>query len=314
MAIKICPACGIKNQVRQHNINERPICGRCGTSLDADPTSSPISYKCMICGYNGAMESLSNGRVYHKQCQLNLTKSIEQINSQIWEHDLEVRKLKSQLEETNSLAYIAKAFFIGNKIDVVNVNKQIRLRESSIQQLSARIKTLTEPLFSLYTFWLTYPPDWDERCSQVRLERGRRCADCGSSRYVQKLHVHHRVPISKGGNHALYNLVLLCESCHSRVHGNRIFPYSDVSNVGAFGKRLTLLQNAVSSRSIVHFHYRKDNGQKSVRSIRPEGFENFGDLLCVYGHCYLRNARRTFAVKRMNNAQAVNSPGRCYDK
>ena len=34
-------------------------------------------------------------------------------------------------------------------------------------------------------------------------------------------HVHHILPLSEGGTHAMSNLQSLCKSCHSRIHAQR---------------------------------------------------------------------------------------------
>jgi len=38
---------------------------------------------------------------------------------------------------------------------------------------------------------------------------------CGSKTGVQ---VHHKVPVSHGGSHAMSNLLTLCSKCHSKQH------------------------------------------------------------------------------------------------
>lgn len=35
MAIATCPSCGAKNRVEDRGPNQHPVCGRCGTALDA---------------------------------------------------------------------------------------------------------------------------------------------------------------------------------------------------------------------------------------------------------------------------------------
>jgi len=44
---------------------------------------------------------------------------------------------------------------------------------------------------------------------------GYRCRICGST---ERLHVHHIVPLSRGGTHALENLITLCYRCHATQH------------------------------------------------------------------------------------------------
>lgn len=79
-----------------------------------------------------------------------------------------------------------------------------------------------------------YPPDWQTRRTSVFFRENGRCQSCGAragrcpttreSRWrhpkpkVVGAHVHHRLPIRKGGTHALDNLELLCDSCHLAKH------------------------------------------------------------------------------------------------
>ncbi|WP_018933295.1 HNH endonuclease [Gracilibacillus lacisalsi] len=41
------------------------------------------------------------------------------------------------------------------------------------------------------------------------------CSNCGAT---EKLHLHHIVPLVKGGSNRITNITPLCEECHSRVH------------------------------------------------------------------------------------------------
>jgi hypothetical protein len=62
---------------------------------------------------------------------------------------------------------------------------------------------------------LNYPEDWAELKRQVLVRDAHRCANCGSS---GEMHVHHIVPLSKGGTNNLTNLKALCRDCHVLVH------------------------------------------------------------------------------------------------
>lgn len=60
-----------------------------------------------------------------------------------------------------------------------------------------------------------YPPNWAELRLEILRRDGHRCGNCGST---TNLHVHHIVPLSKGGSSDPGNLRTLCESCHKRLH------------------------------------------------------------------------------------------------
>lgn len=85
-----------------------------------------------------------------------------------------------------------------------------------------------------------YPEDWEIRRAQVCIRENGICEICGGwcgdltvpdeyiwlglyyGKIVRGAHVHHKIPISKGGNHSLENLQLLCEDCHEKLHpGNK---------------------------------------------------------------------------------------------
>jgi hypothetical protein len=60
-----------------------------------------------------------------------------------------------------------------------------------------------------------YPPDWEDLRRQALHRDGSRCGNCGGA---LNLHVHHIVPLSKGGSNQLGNLRTLCDVCHKRLH------------------------------------------------------------------------------------------------
>lgn len=68
-----------------------------------------------------------------------------------------------------------------------------------------------------------YPPDWDDRRRTARVRDGYACGLCGwphgAQRRVRNLHVHHREPLSRGGNNSFENLVTLCHVCHRKQEG-----------------------------------------------------------------------------------------------
>lgn len=61
-----------------------------------------------------------------------------------------------------------------------------------------------------------YPDDWNVRRQRVLNRDGRTCQQCGDT--GSPLHVHHVVPIGKGGGNDLENLITVCESCHENIH------------------------------------------------------------------------------------------------
>ncbi len=80
------------------------------------------------------------------------------------------------------------------------------------------LKTLQK---SIYDYWPSYPPDWNERKQRIKQER-KTCSRCGktSTRKYRKypLEFHHTIPINAGGNHLDSNVELICKSCHKKEH------------------------------------------------------------------------------------------------
>lgn len=60
-----------------------------------------------------------------------------------------------------------------------------------------------------------YPPDWEQLRVTILQRDGHRYGNCGST---PNLHVHHIVPLSKGGSNKPGNLRTLCKDCHTSLH------------------------------------------------------------------------------------------------
>lgn len=67
-----------------------------------------------------------------------------------------------------------------------------------------------------------YPSNWADLSLQAKDRDGYKCGNCGEGGkkawVTFPLHVHHIVPLSKGGTNNLSNLRTLCEDCHKRLH------------------------------------------------------------------------------------------------
>ncbi|MDQ5883067.1 MAG: 5-methylcytosine-specific restriction enzyme [Patescibacteria group bacterium] len=48
-----------------------------------------------------------------------------------------------------------------------------------------------------------------------KLKNGAHCLFCGTT---QNLTIHHVIPLSQGGDNSDDNLVVLCDSCHQKLH------------------------------------------------------------------------------------------------
>ncbi|MBN8411128.1 HNH endonuclease [Halomonas litopenaei] len=149
-----------------------------------------------------------------------LQRNQEKIESDISEKELEVRRLSSIIEEQNGVIYKLKHLFSSPKINLDDLRCSVSRLQCDIRNLTLDLSNAREALSSIYDYFLSYPPDWDER-RQVLIDiNGRACSHCGTR---SNLHVHHVKPLSKGGSNELSNLIILCEKCHSGVHGGRDF-------------------------------------------------------------------------------------------
>lgn len=77
----------------------------------------------------------------------------------------------------------------------------------------------TEPK---YRYLHDYPPDWYKRQRYIIKKYDNKCAECGSKHQSYHghiiFHVHHIVPLKKGGDNSFENLTYLCEYCHAKKH------------------------------------------------------------------------------------------------
>ena len=99
--------------------------------------------------------------------------------------------------------------------------------KTELEGLEAKAKRAAEDIalsWDEYNICFTgYPPDWDERRKAVKQRDQYRCTQCGwpdgSKRRARNLHVHHAVPLLKGGDNSLENLATLCHVCHRKAEG-----------------------------------------------------------------------------------------------
>jgi 5-methylcytosine-specific restriction endonuclease McrA len=69
-----------------------------------------------------------------------------------------------------------------------------------------------------------YPVDWVELKRQVLARDDYECGNCGGT---GEMHVHHIVPLSKGGTNQLSNMKTLCKECHERIHPHMKYQVRD---------------------------------------------------------------------------------------
>ncbi len=155
---------------------------------------------------------------------------------------------------------------------------------------------------------------------------GGKCVSCGQELPLHwgSPHVHHKVPLSKGGNHALSNLVLLCPGCHLTEHSNNKGLESLVYGVTTSPSRISrreqhfsndmqqIITGAIKNQKKIEFFYKKPTESTyKKRTVRPIELNSVahkhgvGRTLCVKGYCEQRKDIRHFAIKRMKNLRVI---------
>lgn len=66
-----------------------------------------------------------------------------------------------------------------------------------------------------------YGNNWNTISAETKKRNNGRCVDCGTCEVP--LHAHHIIPKTKGGTDHAFNLITLCETCHSKRHINNKF-------------------------------------------------------------------------------------------
>lgn len=134
------------------------------------------------------------------------------------------------------------------------------------------------------------------------------CVECGT---VENLTVHHKLPLSLGGDNSLENLTLLCDSCHSEKHN---LPKSFIaestfdsdSNYGQqyrLTKKIAVLSSAMKTNSTVPIIYKDWHNVRSERLIKPKKIFKERNKIYVYAYCELDNDNRLFRESRITLGQ-----------
>lgn len=250
---------------------------------------------------------LADGRFVHKECIEAKQREILELEKRIQELQRSIQESEELLRKQESFFHRVAAFWDSRKsIDPDAVIEAIRIKKNNLALLTAQFGRLSQRLEAIFDFFLEYPPDWESRRAFV-LARDGVCSNCGKSgSYRNKLHVHHVKQLGRGGTNRLDNLVLLCEKCHKEEHGVKKFGGEREENPPAIRERLIRINDAISNNQDVEFLYRKfEENHFKKRIITPYEIVNLnhrdgeGTTLCVRGFCKLRQAERTFAVKRM---------------
>lgn len=261
---------------------------------------------CFLFG-SGRGVSLSNGEIVHSDCLKKLSDDLAICSTRLTYVRSRLGELQRQLVRQETMVGKLAQFFRG-ALDAKSLKAEVSSLEADIGFDEITYERLSKKLSAIYELMIDYPPDWSARCAAV-IQRDRVCINCGSKK---SLHVHHVLPLSKGGSNKLSNLSLLCERCHRKEHGNRNFPVANSSVSLSMADRVQLLNKAILNGVDVEFLYRKPTDSSYVkRRVTPRALVEVNHIhdeehtLCLNGYCHLRRAERTFALKRMKAAKIV---------
>jgi hypothetical protein len=161
---------------------------------------------------------LSNGKIIHNSCYEELKKDLTSKQKLYSDRSKYISELKER--DDNKLQ---KQYYSAYLNRIPPVNKRLLNDISTFEERNVRLQTqideIKERLLEIHSYWLGYPPDWEERRRLVIERAGNRCEKCKYD-HGEK-HVHHKIPVSKGGNHLLSNLIYYCLDCHKDSHGGR---------------------------------------------------------------------------------------------
>jgi len=179
---------------------------------------------------------LSDGGIVHESCLEAIQSQIKETNNEISVQLIKLSNLKSEIERREGLVFKIVSIFAKPNEDIADIEKKIQTIRRNVDQLTTRIRSLIDTSVSIYDYFLTYPPDWDERRRQVEERDGNQCSKCPNRIH---LHLHHIKPLSIGGSNKISNLELLCRDCHSELHGGSDFTGEFTQTETAFSKRVT---------------------------------------------------------------------------
>jgi predicted DNA-binding transcriptional regulator YafY len=78
-----------------------------------------------------------------------------------------------------------------------------------------------------------------------------------------------------------------------------------VQSHAAFAGRLDKLHDSIEARRVVELDYRREDGQVSVRPVRPLCLAYWGTIWTLGAWCEMRNDFRNFSLDRIDSFQTL---------
>ena len=265
---------------------------------------------CKLCNnWTSGGINLSDGSVIHQACLNSLQNKETKAEAELTELRNKKFRLNQELLKRERIGFKIVSIFSKPKTTLEDISKSISNVIKEIDTSSTTLQQLKSRLSTVYDYFLSYPPDWEERKQIVISRDGNHCSNCERR---DNLHLHHVIPLSRGGSNKPSNLELLCAKCHSKEHGGKDLTGDFEPTETAFSDRVSKIRYAIQQHKRIEFGYRKP-GEKSYkkRTIRPMELINLahhhdiGSTLCVSGYCELRKANRKFALRRMRGLKVL---------
>lgn len=258
---------------------------------------------CVFCKLNALYGiELSDGNIIHKDCYEKNMRRFDDLKSQLRFAEQELIKYE---KKKSGISGFFRLLF-GNEL---NYTIKLAMLDGEVEKLKNEINPISNMITYVHDYMLDYPPDWAERCNQLKKLSFSKCQKCGITIGLQ---AHHVVPLSRGGSNKINNLKLLCRTCHLKEHNKEDF-LSEYSGKLSIQDKVDIINKAIDRGSKIEFFYKKKTDQFSIkRIVKPYKFTkafhkiNVGEFtLCITGFCYIRNADRTFALKRMTQLKIL---------
>lgn len=226
---------------------------------------------CRFCGSKVTDGThLSDGGMIHDLCLSTHEDEVSTITATLYELREKLNSLESELQRREGLGFKLVSIFKSPDVESSVIENSIPVVKNQISTTSKNLEPAYSRLASVYDYFLSYPPDWEQRRQAVIDRDGENCHLCKRWKGLHR-HLHHITPLSRGGSHKISNLELLCKSCHSRKHGGRDFSGDFGHSETAFSKRVSNLRYAIEKGRRVEFLYRKpaQRSHKKRRSTPP---------------------------------------------
>lgn len=172
-----CQNCGTKNRVPSERIGQKATCGSCRKVIVGTEGKNDACLVCQNIATNGV--HLSSGKTVHEACLKKLQTTLEETESEIGEKQSEIRRIRSIIEEQNGFAFKLKSLFSKPQVELDELNFSVSHLQYDIDNLLSNLFKIKTNLSSIYDYFLSYPPDWDERRQLLIDAKGSACSNCG---------------------------------------------------------------------------------------------------------------------------------------